>query len=61
MKLIKLIEYLYLAFAAVFFTEAVMAFSTDFKKFITLLICSIIAILLYIYRKKRRINQENNQ
>ncbi|MDP2089170.1 MAG: hypothetical protein Q8J84_07175 [Flavobacteriaceae bacterium] len=61
MKKLRIFEYFYLAFAAVFLAEALIAFKTDIKKFIILLSFSIAAILLYIYRKSRRIKWEKEQ
>lgn len=58
MKKLRLFEYFYLAFSAVFLTEAVIAYKTDIKKFFILLLFSVLAILLYIYRKTRRIKSE---
>lgn len=58
MKKLRIFEYFYLAFAAVFLTEAVIAYPIDRKKFFILLLFSVIAILLYIYRKSRRIKSE---
>jgi membrane protein DedA with SNARE-associated domain len=59
MKKLRIFEYFYLAFSAVFLVEAVTAYKTDLKKFFILLLFSVIAILLYIYRKSRRIKSEN--
>ncbi|MDP3352230.1 MAG: hypothetical protein Q8S44_00630 [Flavobacteriaceae bacterium] len=59
MKKLRIFEYFYLAFSAVFLVEAVIAYKTDLKKFFILLLFSVIAILLYIYKKSRRIKSEN--
>lgn len=58
MKKIRIFEYFYLVFAAIFLAEAVIAYKKDDNKFIILILFSVIAILLYIYRKMRRIKSE---
>ncbi len=60
MKKLRIFEYFYLAFSAVFLTEAIIAFKTNLQKFFILLLFSIIALLLYIYRKQRRAKWEKD-
>ncbi len=61
LKLYKIIEYLYLAFAVFFTFEAVRTFSTDNKKAILFLFFAVMAIFMFFFKRRFRKKRFENQ
>jgi len=61
LKLYKLIEYLYLAFAVFFTFEAIRIFATDSKKALLFLFFAVMAIFMFFFKRRFRKRRFENQ
>jgi len=61
LKLYKLIEYLYLAFALFFTFEAFRIFNSDSKKAILFMFFAVMAIFMFFFKRRFRKKRFENQ
>ncbi len=61
LRLHKIIEYLYLAFALFFTFEAIRIFSTDSKKASLFMFFAVMAIFMFFFKRRFRKKRFENQ
>ncbi len=59
-KLNKIVEFIYLIIAVVFFTDAIITFSTDRNKALLLVAFAVMATFMFFFKRKVRRRNYNN-